>query len=64
MSGILHYTVHLRKVLLTYLRYGNASRMWSDALALISHTHVMLSCILFLGGFLIAPDELVMILPH
>lgn len=64
MLGTLNCTIYLSNVLMTYLTYGNASSIWSDAFALISHTQVMLSCISFRGGFLIAPDELVITLPH
>lgn len=48
----------------TYLREGKASSTWSDALARISHTQVTLSCMSLRGGFLTAPEELVMTPPH
>lgn len=43
----------------TYSRDGNASLTRSEEFALISHTQVMLSCISFIGGFLIFPGALV-----
>lgn len=49
---------------ITYSRDGNASLIRSEGLALISHTQVMLSCISFIGGFLIFPGALVITPPQ
>lgn len=49
---------------ITYSRDGNASLIRSEGFALISHTQVMLSCISFIGGFLIFPGALVITPPQ
>lgn len=55
---------HTYIVCITYSRDGNASLTRSEAFALISHTQVMLSCISFIGGFLIFPGALVITPPQ